>query len=280
RELALSRGLALSRELALSRYTAPLFDAVAPPFEAGRHCTLVGSTLAVGLLRRNTAVGLGGIKAGLALRPLVTLVLVARLILLRLAILRLDEAVPIGAGRRRGRIGGCSALVRWIHDLVLLAAVAPDIVRVIRVVVRHTSRPHCRVVRRQNRHKHADGCTNNYITTRAIRVPNTTRIPVAATRPGNDDALARQIAIINAARRVVMVVAETRIHVIPTRTRARAGALWTPPITRIGVSDTDCENAKRGPYNGRANRESKRLSHALYPVSFTSHYTHGLRGTR
>src|SRR5262249_11408018 len=117
--------------------TRGLLHAITAPLETSAHRALIRRPLAVDLVRRNAATGLCRIETRLVLRPFVAFVLVLRLLLIRLAILRIDEDVPVLARRWCRRLGRSSALIRRAHNLVLVGALAPYVVRVIGVVVRH-----------------------------------------------------------------------------------------------------------------------------------------------
>src|ERR1700724_3524491 len=76
-----------------NRIRTPLSYAVAAALETGAHRALIVRALAARLLRRHAAGGLGRVEPGLLRRPLVTLVLVARLQIRGVTVLRVDEQI-------------------------------------------------------------------------------------------------------------------------------------------------------------------------------------------
>src|ERR1700683_5711677 len=98
--------------------------AITATLKTGPHRALIIRAPGVGLIRRYSPARLRGIVSGLLVRPLVALVLVAGLLVLCLAVLRVDEQIITlrrlrGAGGRIGRrLGHHIAVLDFLPVLV------------------------------------------------------------------------------------------------------------------------------------------------------------------
>src|SRR5262249_20918162 len=131
------------------------FDCVAVRTEAGG----LGAKISVAFLAR-----LGGrvrgsrVVATLSRRPLVTFIAITRLLLRRLSLGGLGEKLIARArgDRRRSLAGGIEARGRGDY-LVFVTAGIPEVVGVVRVVIRSTSPPNDRVMGGRQRDEQARG---------------------------------------------------------------------------------------------------------------------------
>src|SRR3984957_8665820 len=83
---------------------------ITAPLQAGRHGAVVIAPRAVSVPGGDTTILLGGIEAGLALRPVVALVFVGGLLVLRLTLLGIDDEVRRRLPLRRSLSVRASAL--------------------------------------------------------------------------------------------------------------------------------------------------------------------------
>src|ERR1700727_1877651 len=113
----------------LSRSRALLFHAIAARLEARSHCALILFATRTSISTGHAAALLGRIEAGLGLGPVMAFVLIGRLLLLRLAVLRVDVEVIGRSGGRRARL--LIRPFRRIHDRVAVGSGLPLIVDVV-----------------------------------------------------------------------------------------------------------------------------------------------------
>src|SRR5882762_2745264 len=133
-----------------NRIRTALSYAVAAALKTGAHRALIVRMLAARLLGRHTAGGLGRVEPGLRRCPLVTLVLVVRLLIRGLTVVRIDKQIIA-----RRCLGARTLIIRRLYDFITIFCVAPRIVSLVGVVVRESADPHRGVKRRQHRHEDA-----------------------------------------------------------------------------------------------------------------------------
>src|SRR5882762_7893141 len=219
-----------------NRIRTALSYAVAAALKAGAHRALIVRVLAARLLRRHTAGGLGRVEPGLRGRPLVTLVLVVRLLIRGLTVLRIDKQIIA-----RRCLGARTLIIRRLYDFITIFCVAPRIVGLVGGVVRESANPHRGVKRRQHRHEDAHGRPHND-EARSVRcVPDAARVKVAPAPALEDKRSAGHRAHIAATAGIVVVVAVALVEMLGTRT---AVALIRPRGHR----------AQRQHYDGRTAR--------------------------
>src|SRR5882724_3535831 len=98
-----------------NRIRTALSYAVAAALKTGAHRALIVRMLAVRLLGRHTAGGLGWVEPGLRRRPLVTLVLVVRLLIRGLTVLRIDKQIIA-----RRCLGARTLIIRRVYDFITI----------------------------------------------------------------------------------------------------------------------------------------------------------------
>src|SRR5882672_10156594 len=185
-----------------NRIRSALSYAVPAALKAGAHRALIVRALAARLLGRHTAGGLGRVEPGLRRRPLVTLVLVVRLLIRGLAVLRIDEQIVA-----RWCLGARTLIIRRVYDLVAALSVAPYIVAVVGVVVRQPADPQRGVKRRQHRDERPNRRRHDHEAWATRRVPDPARVKEAPARAADDEGPSRHRAHESAAVGVVVVVA-------------------------------------------------------------------------
>src|SRR5271165_2106403 len=96
-------------------------DLISARLQAGRHRAIVVAAILIAALR--AATGLRRIEAGLAFRPIVAFIAISRLLIGRLATLRVDDQIPLGGCRRRSGRGLIRACGRLDDDIAVLRRV-------------------------------------------------------------------------------------------------------------------------------------------------------------
>src|SRR5882762_8983444 len=202
-----------------NRIRTALSYAVAAALKTGAHRALIVRMLAARLLGRHTAGGLGWVEAALRRRPLVTLVLVVRLLIRGLTVLRIDKQIIA-----RRCLGARALIIRRLYDFdfITIFCVAPRIIGLVGVVVRESADPHRGVKRRQHRHEDAHGRTHND-EARSVRcVPDAARVNVAPAPALEDKRSAGHRAHIAATAGIVVVVAVALVEMLGTMLGTRA----------------------------------------------------------
>jgi hypothetical protein len=124
---------------------------------------------------------------------------------------------------------------------VLVLVGDPLIVGVVRVVVRDAAEIHRRIIRRQNRDEEAEWRTDNHETRATAGVPDATTVVVTAPY---GDTVTGEVANDVTTTRVIVVMAETCVDVIPTRARVLETATRARATRRVSACSAGRERKR------------------------------------
>ena len=147
---------------------------IAASLQTSRHGPLVVVAGPIHVAR-NPAASLGRIESGLSSCPVVAFVAVGGLLVVALAVLRINDQIILRAAAGTGVLRSGRRLVgvvRRIHDRIAVLGGLPGVVNVVRVVLRNAPEPNRRIVGRQYRDDQTGGRSHHHETGAARRVPD------------------------------------------------------------------------------------------------------------